>query len=590
MGRGKPQRRDVVASSSTTTTALRCASGPPQLTNGAARNLLRGFDVKGDESMEYLASLVTSGTAPREAIDELYSAGLMAAAEDWDLTLACAVAMNKQQRRQQLQRPRHSCGIDDHRLLRGNSNIHLFACLDKVFGRESSHLQEESPAAAKEQAAGKDQEPKGSWTSKRKRQIKSPYWTDEPLQLVAEPPLKRAKVEIKEEHGTAAVALDSSALDDATSASPPPPQKAVEKSDLPRSTGPAPRKPLPSSPPTPTVKTRGAATSRHFGGGTPTPSAAARPTMGQQSVLLLEDKSPRKRASSRPPGAPAVSGLPFPPLTAPRFGLIQEELAHDPFQLMVAVRLLIKTAGRAAIPAFRRLTERYPSAADVAAADPEELLDMIRHLGLGIVRRDAIMRYARIWVAKPPSREVRYGVKHYPRRGDAKDVKLGEKFGPEDEEDESNDDHDEAVRATSHRGLGSAWEIGHITQGSYAIDSWRIFCRDELLGRTGPATGDDDDDDDDGQQKNKKKETSITTTTDERKRRSGGKGEFQPEWMRVQPADKELRAYLRWMWMREGWDWDPETGEREVLSEELRRAVDEGRVGYDDHGRLRIVS
>ena len=58
--------------------------------------------------------------------------------------------------------------------------------------------------------------------------------------------------------------------------------------------------------------------------------------------------------------------------------------------------------------------------------------------------------------------------------------------------------------------------------------------------------------------------------------------------MRVLPEDKELRACLRWMWMREGWEWDPVTGEREVLREELRKAVNEGRVGYDDNGGLRI--
>ena len=69
----------------------------------------------------------------------------------------------------------------------------------------------------------------------------------------------------------------------------------------------------------------------------------------------------------------------------------------------------------------------------------------------------------------------------------------------------------------------------------------------------------------------------------------GREAEFQPEWMRVKPADKELRACLRWMWMREGWEWDPVTGERTVLREEMRRAVNEGMVEYDDTGALRIL-
>jgi hypothetical protein len=41
--------------------------------------------------------------------------------------------------------------------------------------------------------------------------------------------------------------------------------------------------------------------------------------------------------------------------------------------------------------------------------------------------------------------------------------------------------------------------------------------------------------------------------------------------------------------MREGWEWDPLSGEREPLRENLQRAVDEGRVGYDDSGNLVIL-
>jgi hypothetical protein len=41
--------------------------------------------------------------------------------------------------------------------------------------------------------------------------------------------------------------------------------------------------------------------------------------------------------------------------------------------------------------------------------------------------------------------------------------------------------------------------------------------------------------------------------------------------------------------MREGWEWDPLSGEREPLREDMRRAVDESRVGYDDSGNLVIL-
>ncbi|TDZ29910.1 Pyroglutamyl-peptidase 1 [Colletotrichum spinosum] len=96
--------------------------------------------------------------------------------------------------------------------------------------------------------------------------------------------------------------------------------------------------------------------------------------------------------------------------------------------------------------------------------------------------------------------------------------------------------------------IEDAWEMGHFTQGKYALDSWRIFCRDELLGRAKDWNG------------------------------GGAAPNFQPEWMRVRPDDKELRACLRWMWMREGWEWDPVTGEKTVLREEMRKAANERRV------------
>lgn len=113
----------------------------------------------------------------------------------------------------------------------------------------------------------------------------------------------------------------------------------------------------------------------------------------------------------------------------------------------------------------------------------------------------------------------------------------------------------------------SEWEIGHLTQGRYAIDSWRIFCRDIFLGKSDnwmgppcqPALADED------------------------------ANSFEPEWKRVLPQDKELRACLRWMWMREGFEWDPVTGERSPLREEMRIAVEEGRVKYDNKGELVIL-
>ncbi|KAK6864471.1 hypothetical protein PG990_006095 [Apiospora arundinis] len=252
--------------------------------------------------------------------------------------------------------------------------------------------------------------------------------------------------------------------------------------------------------------------------------------------------SPAKIKSPRPPRG-TVSALPFPTLSAPRFGLVQEELAGDPFRLLVAVTFLVKTSGKAAIPVFRTLMEKFPSPGALAGAKAGEISAMIKHLGLSVVRTAQIQKFARIWLDKPPTGDVRYGVKNYPRPGDGSDIRAGEELPPEERDDSRT----------------SAWEIGHMTQGPYAIDSWRIFCRDVLLGRAQDWKG------------------------------KGREGEFQPEWMRVLPQDKELRAYLRWMWMLEGWAWEPATGDKEVLSEELRSAVNEGRVAWDNTGNLKVL-
>ncbi|KAF9879147.1 methyl-CpG binding domain-containing protein 4 [Colletotrichum karsti] len=221
---------------------------------------------------------------------------------------------------------------------------------------------------------------------------------------------------------------------------------------------------------------------------TPSSGAITSPFFASAPAQSPVKQSPKKRNGG------LVSTIPFPPLSAPKFGLIQEEFAHDPFWLMTVVTFLVKTAGTVAIPTFYKVKETYPTPAHLADPDPATASS----------------------ITKP-----------HPTETTAAD---------------------------------DAWEMGHFTQGKYALDSWRIFCRDELLGRARDWNG------------------------------AGAAPNFQPEWMRVRPDDKELRACLRWMWMREGWEWDPATGERTVLREEMRRAVEEKRVTYDEVGGLRILS
>ncbi|KAI7682585.1 hypothetical protein KC353_g21636 [Hortaea werneckii] len=136
-------------------------------------------------------------------------------------------------------------------------------------------------------------------------------------------------------------------------------------------------------------------------------------------------------------------------------------------------------------------------------------------------------------------------------------------------------------------------EIGHIPGcGRYAYDSWRIFCRDVLRGvaedyngkgaispppTTSPASAD---------AASAEADAEATTPTSRHppthdpspptKPRASEETDavpFEPEWKRVLPQDKELIATLRWMWLREGWIWDPSSGaKRSATHDEMERA------------------
>lgn len=267
----------------------------------------------------------------------------------------------------------------------------------------------------------------------------------------------------------------------------------------------------------------------------------------------FQDSGPSaSRISPRRPVPGIVSSVPFPPLDAPNFGLIQERQAHEPFWLLIAVTFLIKTRGTVAVPVFERVKVQFPSPAHIAdPGNAEALMDMIRPLGLAKNRLAFLQKYANGFLETPPSAGRRYRVPGYDLRDlDPREAQAGDLTIP----------GNGLLTPGRDDGEADTWEIGHLTKGKYALDSWRIFCRDELLGRATDWNG------------------------------LGREGEFQPEWMRVRPDDKELRAYLRWMWMREGWEWDPRTGERTLLREELRCAVNERRVEYDDMGELMILN
>lgn len=249
--------------------------------------------------------------------------------------------------------------------------------------------------------------------------------------------------------------------------------------------------------------------------------------------------SPEKKRRAR---AGTVSCVPFPRLDAPRFGLIQEKLAHDPYRMLIAITFLVKTKGKDSIPVFFRLIERYDTPEKLAAAENDEIIAMVHHLGLQVSRAKALKKIASFFVNDPPVRGRRYRVLNYPEKGQGcgKDIKKDEVLTDEDER-------------------FGAWEIGHFINGTYALDSYRIFCRDILRGEAQGWNGEGRDD------------------------------EFEPEWKRTVPTDKELRAILMWAWLREGLHYDALTGETEPASTELIHAAREGRIAWDDNGAMRII-
>ncbi|KAL4979620.1 hypothetical protein BDW66DRAFT_157090 [Aspergillus desertorum] len=252
----------------------------------------------------------------------------------------------------------------------------------------------------------------------------------------------------------------------------------------------------------------------------------------KRSRLKLSTKSPYFRG----PFVNEDSCLPFPPIDAPSFGLVQEQLAHNPFRLLLATIFLNRTRGGVALPILFQVFDRYPTIEAMAAADLHELVSMIHRLGFQNQRARKCIALAQTWLDRPPSRDKRYRKLNYPRKADGKDVKAGECI----------DDEDKRV----------AWEIAHLPGvGAYALDSWRIFCRDELRDLAKNWKGD-----------------------------GAAPAGSIPEWKSVLPQDKELRAYLTWMWLKEGLIWDRETGQTIRASEKVMRAARRGATAHIEEG------
>lgn len=269
------------------------------------------------------------------------------------------------------------------------------------------------------------------------------------------------------------------------------------------------------------------------------------PRSKQRKVPRLSKTKGDSNFAERPPKPLyKLSSMVFPQLDSARFGLVQEQLVDDPFKVLVACIFLTRTKGNVSMPVFRELFLRYPTPQSLADADVVDITLTFQPLGLQNRRARTVINLAKAWVQCPPAYGRRYRKLHYPIRKDGLDISPSE----QPIEDEEIDPR-------------VAWEVSHLPGvGAYALDSWRIFCRDSLRGiRSGRANVD-----------------SIDDATEERLQ----------EWTRVVPLDKELIAYVRWRWLRLNYLWNPVDGSKlkvdVQLVERLQNQEIQSYKGFDN--------
>ncbi|USN14433.1 endonuclease III [Janthinobacterium phage vB_JliS-Donnerlittchen] len=84
--------------------------------------------------------------------------------------------------------------------------------------------------------------------------------------------------------------------------------------------------------------------------------------------------------------------------------LFQERLRETPFWMLVACSLVNLTTWQQARPALDLLMARYPRPEDLAAAQPEDLHDVLRPLGLWRRRAVSLVGLAVRWLGLPAGR------------------------------------------------------------------------------------------------------------------------------------------------------------------------------------------
>ncbi|KAF9220008.1 DNA glycosylase [Gyrodon lividus] len=177
--------------------------------------------------------------------------------------------------------------------------------------------------------------------------------------------------------------------------------------------------------------------------------------------------------------------------------LIQESIRDDPWKVLIAVRLLNVTTGRAAIPVFCKIIFRWPTPQDLVNAPIDELIELLRPLGLYNKRSKWLRDISKCYIEDPPRYPASSAPAHLPTPNTSPPSQIPATRGKCRQPMAS-------TKARKNRPKYPTTPVSHFPGvGPYALDSFRIFC------------------------------SSMP-----------GQDAEEDEWKRVMPSDKELVRYL----------------------------------------------
>ncbi|KAF9244206.1 DNA glycosylase, partial [Melanogaster broomeanus] len=195
---------------------------------------------------------------------------------------------------------------------------------------------------------------------------------------------------------------------------------------------------------------------------------------------------------------------------------IPETIRDEPWKVLIAVRLLNVTTGKAAIPVFCKIIWRWPTPQDLVNAPIDELIDLLRPLGLYNKRAQWLKEISKCYIEDPP----RYPTSDAPAALPTPSSSQTPSPSPPSQTPATGNKRQRKpgaiAKPATHRPKYPNTPISHFPGvGPYALDSFRIFCK------------------------------SVP-----------GKDAEEDEWKKVMPSDKELIWYLRWKWaVEEGKIW-----------------------------------